>query len=211
MEIKPPSLTPTQINQLTRVVAAQGSNDGASTIPPAWQVGRLVQALVMKITGNMLYLDIQGTKVHAPKPQNLAISTGQSLLLNITSRTPSVQFNIISAQPTVKEISQQVNQPVLPQVKQSTLESFFKDISFIANRPALRPVPLPPVVNQEIRQLYKLLPAPHQLKTPAQVKSFIQNSGIFLENKLASAILAPISTKNSSSTKPQVNNDLRGQ
>ena len=188
MQIKPPTQPlQTPIKQARTVTPAQNNTSNRNT-PTNWQVSQLVEAVILKITDKQILLDIQGTKVHSNKPDISGLKTGDQLKLQIEQLKPSPQFKIINVQPA--QISRSLVQAVktgLP-LNDATFTPLLKNISYIASRPSLRPSPLAAEVNATVRELFKNIPAPFNLKTATQVKTQLQNSGIFIESKIKNAL-----------------------
>jgi len=219
MQIKPPTLPlQTPVKHTTAVTPAQNNTTNRST-PTNWQVSQLLEAVILKITDKQILLDIQGTKVHSDKPDISGLKTGDHLKLQIEQLKPSAQFKIINFQPAQTSSSLvQTLKNSLP-INNATFTPLLKNIAFVANRPTLRPSPLAAEVNATVRELFKNIPAPFNLKTGAQIKSQLQNSGIFIESKIKNTLfevlnkaqansLSNIETKIHGSIKTVLENDL---
>jgi len=219
MQIKPPTLPlQTQVKHTTAVTPVQNNTTNRST-PTNWQVSQLIEAVILNITDKQILLDIQGTKVHSDKPDILGLKTGDHLKLQIEQLKPSVQFKIINFQPAQTPGSLvQTLKNSLP-INDATFTPLLKNIAYVANRPALRPSPLAAEVNATVRDLFKNIPAPFNLKTGAQIKLQLQNSGIFIESKIKNTLfevlnkaqassLSNVETKIHSSIKTVLENDL---
>lgn len=219
MHIKPPTLPlQTPIKHTTAVTPVQNNTTNRS-MPTNWQVSQLIEAVILKITDKQILLDIQGTKVHSDKPDILGLKTGDHLKLQIEQLKPSAQFKIINFQPAQTPSSTvQALKNSLP-INNATFTPLLKNIAYIANRPALRPSPLAVEVNATVRELFKNIPAPFNLRTGTQVKSQLQNSGIFIESKIKNTLFdvlnkiqtntpSNIETKLHSNIKTVLENDL---
>jgi len=188
MQIKPPTQPlQTPIKHTHAVTAAQNNTSNRST-PTSWQVSQLIEAVILKITDKQIVLDIHGTKVHSNKPDISGLKTGDQLKLQIEQLKPSPQFKIINVQPA--QISRSLVQALktgLPS-NDATFTPLLKNIAYIASRPSLQPSPLAAEVNATVRELFKNIPAPYNLKTATQVKAQLQNSGVFIESKIKNAL-----------------------
>ena len=215
MEIKPPSSD--VYTAISRTVSAATQNNLADTPPANWKVEQLIQAVITKITEKQLFLDIQGVKSNTVKPALSDLQVGDILKLQIEQLKPMPQFKIIGLVKATNTnlISQTLHQVA---VQNPEITPLLKNISYVANRPALRPSPLPADVNTAVRDLFKQIPAPYNLKTAPQIQAQLQNSGIFIENKIKNQIFtalqnAPVNKTNQLHTniKTDLNLDLGAQ
>ncbi|MDH5602175.1 MAG: flagellar hook-length control protein FliK [Gammaproteobacteria bacterium] len=187
MEIKPP------VNDLytaiARNVSATSENNLSTTTATEWKVSQLIQAVITRITDKQLFLDIQGIKANTAKPANLDIQTGDILKLQIEQLRPMPQFRIVGLQKVADNtLIAQALKTVLAQ--NTSTAPVLKDISYIANRPSLRPSPLAAKVNAAVREIYQHLPSPFNLKTATQLKTHLQNSGSFLEGNIKKQVFS---------------------
>lgn len=191
MEIKPPSHN--LYTAITSKISAASANNLPNNTPSNWQVAQQIKAIITQITEKQLFLDIQGTKAHTPKPAIPNLKIGDVLNLQIEQLKPQPQFRIISLQKAASTniISQALKQVA---VQDTSITPMLKNLSYIANRPALRPSPLAADVNAAVRNIFKQLPSPFNLKTAVQIKEQIQNNGTFIENKIKNQINAAIHT-----------------
>jgi len=182
MEIKQPSHSNSTPISKTSSIAPTQLRTGTTT-PPQWQIAQQIQAVITQTTDKQIMLDINGVNAHASKPAHLDLKAGDILKLQINQIKPSPQFTIVGLQKArnFNAITQYM-QPLPASFKNN--DNLLKNISYVANRPALRPSPLPVEINAIIRDIYKNIPAPYNLKTAAQVKLQLQNSGLFLESKI---------------------------
>lgn len=218
MEIKPP--TNDLYTAISRSVSTTAQNNLPSTPSPNWKVSQLIQATITKITDKQLFLEIQGVKANTLKPVNIDLQVGDILKLQIEQLKPMPQFRIVSLQ---KEANVNfVSQALRNIVSQNTeISPLLKNISFVANRPALRPSPLAADVNAAVRNIFRQLPSPFNLKTGSQIKNQLQNSGIFIENKIRNQIFSALQNTHinktvsshqiSSNLKPELETDLAAQ
>jgi len=209
MEIKPPSHD--LYANLARSVSAATQNNLPETTLPNWKVTQLIQAIITKITDKQLFLDIQGVKANTAKPTLPDLKVGDILKLQIEQLKPMPQFRIISLQKATN--NQLISQALKSVMSQDTeIAPLLKNISYVANRPALRPSPLAADVNAAVREIYKNLPSPFNLKTAAQLKNHLENSGLFLENKIKNQIVSVIqniAARKSENTMPLLNSNIK--
>ena len=189
MEIKPPSSD--IYTAITRSTSAATQNNLPTSTPQNWKVEQLIQAVITKITDKQLFLDIQGIKSNTAKPTISDLQVGDILKLRIEQLKPMPQFRIISLEKAVNThlISQALKQVA---AQDTQITPLLKNISFVANRPALRPSPLAADVNAAVRDIFKQLPSPFNLKTAVQVRNQLLDSGIFIENKIKNQIFSAL-------------------
>ena len=189
MEIKPPASD--LYSTIARSVTSTAQNNLSTTTPPDWKVTQLIQAVITQITDKQLFLNIQGVKANTVKPAIFDLQVGDILKLQIEQLKPMPQFRIISMQKAMDTnlITQALKNMVAQQTSSAPL---LKDISYIANRPALRPSPLAADINAAVRDIFKHLPSPFNLKTAAQVKNQLQNSGTFIESNIKNQIFSAV-------------------
>lgn len=186
MEIKPTTNSTQGLVTSTTAVTPQSIVD--NKLPANWQLAAQIQAVISKMTDKQLFLDIQGIKSHADKPANLNLQVGDSLKLQITQLNPIPQFRIIAVLKKVDNVL--INQNLRHMLSEkSSLAALFKNIHFVATSPAIRPAPLHVEANNIVREIFKNIPAPFNLKTANQLKNHILNSGIFLEHKINDALI----------------------
>ena len=214
MDIKPTSTTP-QLPSSTGNAVAPQNIEQQHNIPPQWKTAQIIEAVIIKITDKELFLNIQGTITHTAKPAIANLQPGNSLKLQLNQLTPVPQFRILNVNRS--DSAHQVN-PALKflSAEQSELQPLMKNIAFVATRPSLRPAPLAPIVNAAVREIFQNIPRPVNLKTASQVKSHIENSGVFLESKIKDQILTVLHSSRqnkiaSSQNKLDLNPDFRVQ
>ena len=189
MEIKPPA------NNLYPAISssapATSSNNVPSRTPPDWNIAQQIKAIITQITEKQLFLDIQGVKANTPKPGIPDLKIGDVLKLQIEQLKPMPEFRVIGLQKTLHSnvVSQTLRQM---SVQDTSITPMLKNMSYIANRPALRPSPLTADVNAAVRDIFKQLPSPFNLKTSSQIKEHLHNSGTFIENKIKNQIFTAL-------------------
>jgi len=192
MEIKPPS---SDLYASIARVSTTAQNNLSKNVPPDWKITQLIQAVITKITDKQLFLDIQGVKANTAKPTLADIKVGDILKLQIEQLKPMPQFRIINVQKaTNNNVITQAIKNLLSQNNETS--ALLKNISYIASRPALRPSPLAAEVNAAVRDIYKNLPSPFNLKNSAQIKNHLENSGLFIENKIRKQIVSILQNTN---------------
>lgn len=209
MEIKPPAND--LYTAISRSISATSQSNLPGSTPPDWKVAQLIQAVITQITDKQLFLDIQGVKANTIKPANLDLQVGDMLKLQIEQLKPMPQFRIVSLQKATN--TNLISQALKNIVSQNTeITPLLKNISFIATRPALRPSPLSIDVNTAVRDIFKQLPSPFNLKTAPQIKNQLQNSGIFIENKIKNQIISVLQNtaiNKTANIKAQVDSNLK--
>lgn len=209
MEIKPPAND--LYTAISRSISATSQSNLPNSTPPDWKVAQLIQAVITQITDKQLFLNIQGVKANTIKPTISDLQIGDILKLQIEQLKPMPQFRIISLEKAAN--TNLISQALRNVVSQNTsITPLLKNISFIATRPALRPSPLSVDVNATVRDIYKQLPAAFNLKTASQVKSQLQNSGIFIENKIKNQIISVLQNtaiNKTANIKTQVDSNLK--
>lgn len=187
MEIKPPAND--LYTAISRSISATSQSNLPNSTPPDWKVAQLIQAVITQITDKQLFLNIQGVKANTIKPTIPDLQIGDILKLQIEQLKPTPQFRIVSLQKATN--TNLISQALKNIVSQNTeITPLLKNISFIATRPALRPSPLSIDVNTAVRDIFKQLPSPFNLKTAPQIKNQLQNSGIFIESKIKNQIIS---------------------
>lgn len=152
MEIKPPSND--LYSAIARSVSATTQNNLSTSTPTDWKITQLIQAVITQITDKQLFLNIQGVKANTVKPAISDLQIGDILKLQIEQLKPMPQFRIISLQKATD--TNLITQTLKNLVSQnSSAAPLLKDISYIANRPSLRPSPLPADVNAAVRDIFK--------------------------------------------------------
>ena len=211
MEIKPPSTD--LYTAITRSVTSDIQNQLPGSTPPNWKVEQLLQAVITKMTDKQLFLDIQGVKSHTLKPNFTDFNVGDILKLQVEQLKPMPQFRIIALE---KAVNTNVLSQALKQVTTQNTEitPLLKNISFVANRPALRPSPLAADVNALVREIFKQIPSPFNLKTASQVKNQFNNSGLFIENKIKNQIISVLqhtAINKPSAIRAQLNSNIKSE
>lgn len=205
MEIKPP--TAELYTTITRNVATVAQNSLPNSTPANWKTEQLIQALITKITDKQIFLDIQGVKTNTVKPNIADLQVGDILKLQIEQLKPMPEFKIISLEKAAN--THLVTHALRQLTTQNTdINPLLKNISYIANRPALRPSPLAADVNAAVRDIFKQLPSPFNLKSAPQIQNQLQNSGIFIENKIKNQIFSAL--QNATTIKPdKLNSNIK--
>ncbi len=192
MEIKPPGND--LYTAITRAVTTPQPNpQPAAAIPADWKVAQLLNAVITRIADNQLFMQIQSsqgnTAVNTPLPPGLSVKVGDTLQLQLEQLKPVPQFVIVTARKTEQAVPSLL-QTTLAKLKADNvpLQPLLNNIAHIANRPALRPSPLPVEINAAVREWFKQLPASFNSKTASQIREHLYNSGLFLPQKIAQHI-----------------------
>jgi len=208
MDIKPPSND--LYTAISRSVAATTQNNLPANTPSQWKVEQLIQAVITRMTDKQLFLDIQGVKTNTPKPAIADLQVGDILKLQIEQLKPMPQFRVVGLQKSSDtNIVMQALRNVAAQ--NPSISPLLKNISYVASRPSLRPSPLTADVNAAVRDIFKQLPSPFNVKTSTQIKEQLINSGTFIENKIRNQIFSAqqINTKNTpANIKAQIDTKL---
>lgn len=209
MEIKP---TTTDLHTaIARSISTTSQNSLPNSTPPDWKVTQLIQAVITKITEKQLFLDIQGIKANTAKPNISDLQIGDILKLQIEQLKPMPQFRIVSLQkPAETNLISQALKNVVAQ--NTSITPLLKNISYVASRPSLRPSPLAADINAAVRDIFKQLPSPFNLKTGVQIKEQLLNSGTFIENKIKNQIFSSLqinSRNKPANIRAQVDTNLR--
>ncbi len=146
-----------------------------------WQIGQILQAIVIK----------------APVAQNATIQINQQQI-NVMTTAPLVKGQAIEAEviqvkpepalklrspisPTETNINTALKH-ALPQ--QTSLAPLMANLTWLIQSQQIL-TQLPPPMTEAIKQLINALPQRTELSSSQAIKQAIQNSGLFLENKLA--------------------------
>ena len=209
MEIKPPSNNPHVA--VTQNVSASTPTGLATATPAEWKVEQVLQAVITRMTDKQLFLDIQGIKANTAKPNISNLQIGDILKLQIEQLRPMPQFRVLGLHQSANaDLVSNALRNVTTQ--ETSLVPLLKNIHFVATRPAIRPAPLAVDVNAAVRDIFKQIPSPFNLKTAQQIKNQLQNSGIFIENKIKNQLfsaLQSLQTKNALSTNTPLKTNLK--
>ncbi len=154
-----------------------------------WQIGQILNAIVDKADKSKLLevrINQQTLKANGPS----GIKEGDHLQLKVIDTGPRVVLKIVSHnRPEIKSAGaeQQLRQD-LPKQKNilnlvETMVQLKNGKSQNVNRPLL-----PPNIHRQIAESVKLLPSLKQLAQPQLLKQSINDSGLFLETKLAQMV-----------------------
>ncbi|MFK5914857.1 MAG: flagellar hook-length control protein FliK [Woeseiaceae bacterium] len=203
MEIKPP--TNDIYTAISQNVPTQVKNDLASTPPFGWKISQILLAVITKMSDKLIFLDINGVKANTIKPDITNLQIGDTLKLQIDQLKPMPQFRVLSFEkanaghighsPLITQALAQIR------VQESAVSSLLKNVSYVANRPALKPSPLSANINAAVRDFLSIIPSPFAIKTAPHLKAQLQNSGLFVESKIKQEILQMMgnTSKNSES------------
>jgi len=145
---------------------------------PEWKAGQLLQATVGRSEAGRILLQIGHRQVVAET--SLPLKPGQQLNLRVleTGRLP-----VLRILPTLTDdpVADAVRQ-LLP--RQAPLAPLLGMLASVARQPS---PPLPPLVSEAIRQLVAQLAGTGQISSAAGLKKALQNSGVFLDERLRAA------------------------
>lgn len=161
---------------------AEFSSATARSISQAWQVGQLLNAIVVKSQHDRVLLDISGTLVDSHTP--IPLQKGQRLTLQILRNTPTLDLKIINHTPdTQQDILTRALRVLMP--KQTSMTPLLANLQLLNHPPPAIQNLLPKKMIKLSQALYRLLPTQNQVVKPAGLKQAIGHSGLFLENSLS--------------------------
>lgn len=204
-----------QINlpqNLQAVLLASASSRSVESLINSLQQSQLLQATVVKITAvpilsdspgqatnltqSYVQLRIQGqilqTRTDAP------LNSGQQLTVRLTQENGQPILRIINPLPaqsaqaaqttatTQTLTAEQALRIALP--RQAPLPPLLSNISVIALAPDKLPMVLPQTLIDTARQLFNQIATAKDIRSGNGLKTALQNSGLFLENKLAKQV-----------------------
>ncbi len=150
-------------------------------LPPAWQSGQILQALVLKATPEQLLLNIQGVQASIVRPPTLSLRPGDQLQLEVLKNTPQPQLKLLEVAPTTASITNRALRASLP--RQQALPPLLANIEYLSRNPAATNQ-LDRTVRATAQQVYYQLPTAGNLRQPAALKQALELSGPFLEHNL---------------------------
>ena len=154
----------------------------ARLISQDWQIGQLLNAIVVKSQHDRVLLNISGTLVDGKTP--IPLQQGQRLTLQILSNTPTLDLKIIDlTQDTQQDILTRALRVLMP--KQTPMTPLLANLQLLNHPPSAIKNLLPKKVIELSQILYRLLPTQNQIVKPAGLEQAIGQSGLFLENSLS--------------------------
>ncbi len=164
---------------------AQATLPTPARIMDSWQVGQILQAVVVStdVRGTMT-LRINDALIQAqtqhPLPTPLP---GQSLQLKVISNQTDIVLKVVNPATKDDPITQALR-TALP--RQTELVPLLNNITLLANpSPNKSTSAIPQPLAQLVQQLFNNLASTTQATTAAGLKEAVNNSGLFLESKLA--------------------------
>lgn len=149
----------------------------------AWRVGAILQATVLEISeAGSATLQIGNVRVQASSAQPL--QAGTTLELKVLSLEPKPTLQRLEPADTVTETRSSALRAALP--RQGGLAPLLANL-LEAAQPGTARTLLPQALAERIAQLVQSLPAPSQVSHEGGLQSAIENSGLFLESRLATA------------------------
>lgn len=174
MEIAAPTVVSTSLATLASV---QGRE--------SWQVGQLLHAVVLHVKADLLTLRIDHHTLTA-RAVDSSLKPGQALWLEVVSARNPV---------TLKTATPDVAPPPETAAVHAALRTALPLQRgwgpLIATLTALtdsKTQSVPPTVKETLHALLTVIPTAQQLTEPQTLKTYMQNSGLFLENRLVSAL-----------------------
>lgn len=166
------------------------SNPGAQQTPPIYD--KLVQG--QQYTATVLNADVDGKALLRILGEKVLVETGmplkqgQRLTVEVTSKNNGVQLEV-KLSPTPAEVQAQFLKLVLP--KQQPLSNLLNNLNeYLLNMPPAQTAsPKQAQLQQQlqllVREIISQIPTTSDLKEPQKLQQVLQNSGVFLESKLA--------------------------
>ena len=168
-----------------------------------WQVGQVLQATVVKqATPQNLILQVGNQQLQADTTVSLPVGQKLELRVSQLGDKPILQARILSQTPQTANTPQtaathttaQPSQPVATDAainillkqalpKQASMATLLANLTWL-NQSASKTVPIPAVVLDIAKQLFRQLPTKENINQAGQLKQNMLNSGIFLESKL---------------------------
>lgn len=187
---------------------------GTAAVQTLLQLGRQFSATVVERQGAGQYLlevyqpgvRNQGTMLRAMSVTEL--EPGQSLRLEVVDNGPPPQLRVL---PPPLEDHQEVLSQALRQFlpRQENLQGVMDRLSrFVAQHPDANDTHLPATLRDALRNVLGAMPDKGALSTPEGLKQAIQNSGLFLEAKLAQQAQAPATPANAA---PSLAQDMKAK
>jgi hypothetical protein len=183
----------------------------AAPLNRAWQVGQILQAAVVeRHEDGALRLRIGNTVVDARS--TLPLATGQTLTVQVTHSGEQAILRLVQTPDQDPRLTQ-AWRDLLP--KQLELKEALPDLAR-ATRQAFgaESKTLPAALRAALQDLARALPSTQELARPDTLKQALANSGLFLENKLAQAVLTnepPALTRDLKAQLTRVTHELASQ
>ena len=190
-----------EINPLLQAIA-KVTLTASTTMPPEirnWQAGQLLEAIATSQTLNgQVKLQVGPTQFEARV--QFPVEPGQKLVLEV----------IKQANPPILQLAQtDTNKNVILNAALRTISAkqvpglapLLSNISYLSSSPAQQHSALSPEILVLAKTFFNLLPQAKNVSTPEGLRQAVNNSGVFLENKLT--------TKHSGSNNNSVQQDLK--
>ncbi|MCK5091750.1 MAG: flagellar hook-length control protein FliK [Gammaproteobacteria bacterium] len=173
-----------EINPLLQAIA-KVTLATSTTIPPEirnWQTGQLLEAIATSQTLNgQVKLQVESTQFEARV--QFPVEAGQKLVLEVIKQADPPILQLAQTDTNKNTIVNAALRAVLPK-QVLGISPLLSNISFLSSQPAQQYSSLPPEVLVLARTFFNLLPDARNVSTPDGLRQAINNSGIFLENKL---------------------------
>ena len=182
MEIKGAPLPPSSSSNQT----ALAEKPAIATLA-GFRVGQTLQAVVVKAVVNqtaLLQVNNQQLRVETLAP----LSVGQRLAVEVVQIEPRPILRLQALPPTTPISAEQVANAALKQAlpRQTGLAPLLANLHFLSQSQQVSTT-LAPLVLESIKKVIANLPKRSQVTTAEGLKAALKDSGLFLENKLASA------------------------
>lgn len=145
-------------------------------------------APLTQITPNSITLLRQGQSILIKTAAEFPLQPGAQLLATVSPTKGVVLHRILPPQ-LAATINQALKQ-LVPQ--QQSLSPLFRMVEQISAQPISG---LPKAIQPQLSTLIQLLPKLEQLKTAEQLRNALNNSGLFLENKIQKALVQTVQAK----------------
>ena len=173
-----------EINPLLQAIA-KVTLSSSTTIPPEirnWQAGQLLEAIATSQTLNgQVKLQVESTQFEARV--QFPVEPGQKLVLEVIKQADPPILQLAKTDTNKNTIVHAALRAVLPK-QVLGISPLLSNISFLSSQSAQQHSTLPPEVLVLARTFFNLLPDARNVSTPDGLRQAINNSGIFLENKL---------------------------
>lgn len=163
-----------------------------ASVMDSWRVGQILNAIVISTdVRGVVTLNVNETLIQAhiqSQPHHpLPTPAGQSLQLQVTSTGTQTVLKVINP-PAQDDPITQALRTALP--RQAELTPLLTNIALLADPAANKAsAPLPQHVVQLAQQLFNNLTSTVQASTASGLQHAVNNSGVFLENRLANTVI----------------------
>jgi hypothetical protein len=170
---------------------AAGPARAASPALKAWQVGQILQLTVLEVTApGRAVLMMAGQRFEAQTDATLA--PGQRLTVRVESGQAPQVLRVLPPPDEAAQASATLRQALATLLPGAgSLREAVESLATLARAPQPPSItpgpPLPPAATTAARTLLSTLPTPAQVSTGAGLRAAVENSGTFLEARLAAS------------------------